>query len=126
MSSLYSALTQGLQEVARKYRRILESMASTGCHIACCTVYRPNFKNTFLTGLSLCSLGSQSSLANQEMDSYMYQTVGSELVNSIAEAMELPLIRRSITGAPKNLENGSYVPQEGDEASRDSPVGSTS
>jgi hypothetical protein len=22
-----------------------------------CEVYRPNFKNTFLTGLSLCSLG---------------------------------------------------------------------
>ena len=51
----------------------------------------------------------------QEMDSYMYQTVGSELVDSIAQAMELPLIRRGITGAPKNLENGSYAPQEGDE-----------
>ncbi|CAL1142477.1 unnamed protein product [Cladocopium goreaui] len=47
------------------------------------------------------------------MDSYMYQTVGSELVNSIAEAMELPLVRRNITGAPKNLENGSYVKSSG-------------
>lgn len=75
MSSLYSALTQGLQEVARKYRRILESMASTGCHIACCTVYRPNFKNTFLTGLSLCSLGLHNSR-----------------IRRIAEDLEMPVL----------------------------------
>ncbi|CAK9056934.1 unnamed protein product [Durusdinium trenchii] len=50
-----------------------------------------------------------------EMDSYMYQTVGSELVTSIAEAMGLPLVRRCIAGAPKRLDSAEYAPEEGDE-----------
>lgn len=33
-----------------------------------------------------------------EMDSFMYQTVGSEIVDSIAECMGLPLVKRVITG----------------------------
>ena len=61
LSSLYSALTAGLQEVARKHRRMMESIKSIGCNVACCTVYSPNFKNAFLTGLSLCSLGLHNS-----------------------------------------------------------------
>ncbi|CAJ1394774.1 unnamed protein product [Effrenium voratum] len=53
-----------------------------------------------------------------ELDSYMYQTVGSELVTCIAEAMGLPLVRRAIAGAPKNVECGTYAPEEGDEVQR--------
>jgi diphthine-ammonia ligase len=29
-----------------------------------------------------------------ELDSYMYQTVGSEMISAIAECMELPLLKR--------------------------------
>jgi diphthine-ammonia ligase len=44
----------------------------------------------------------------------MYQTVGHEMVPLIAEAMELPLFRRTIAGASVNVE-GSYTPTSGDE-----------
>lgn len=50
-----------------------------------------------------------------ELDSYMYQTVGSELVETMASAMGLPLVRRSITGAPTNVDSSVYAPQDGDE-----------
>mmetsp|Transcript_11596 Transcript_11596/g.22026 ORF Transcript_11596/g.22026 Transcript_11596/m.22026 type:complete len:357 (-) Transcript_11596:48-1118(-) len=55
--SMYAAVTVGLKEVSQKYRRILESLRSTGCHIACCTVYRPNFQHLFLKALAATSLG---------------------------------------------------------------------
>ncbi|CAJ1353689.1 unnamed protein product [Effrenium voratum] len=57
LSALISAMTDGLRQVTQKYRRILESMVSTGCHIACCTVYQPNFQHAFLRALSATSLG---------------------------------------------------------------------
>ncbi|KIH53433.1 hypothetical protein ANCDUO_16443 [Ancylostoma duodenale] len=37
-----------------------------------------------------------------ELDSYMYQSVGSEGIHMIAEAMDLPLYRREIKGKPLN------------------------
>mmetsp|Transcript_101117 Transcript_101117/g.241014 ORF Transcript_101117/g.241014 Transcript_101117/m.241014 type:complete len:376 (-) Transcript_101117:23-1150(-) len=57
VSSMYKAVTTGLEEVSRKYRRILESLLSIGCHIACCTVYKPNFQHIFLKALAGASLG---------------------------------------------------------------------
>mmetsp|Transcript_51592 Transcript_51592/g.109629 ORF Transcript_51592/g.109629 Transcript_51592/m.109629 type:complete len:727 (-) Transcript_51592:63-2243(-) len=50
-----------------------------------------------------------------EMDSYMYQTVASDVIEAIADALEVPLIRRVIAGAPKGTSSQSYTPQEGDE-----------
>lgn len=40
----------------------------------------------------------------QELDSYMYQSVGSEILDLYAEAMELPLYRANITGKVINTE----------------------
>lgn len=37
-----------------------------------------------------------------ELDSFMYQTVGVEIAPLIAEAMELPLHRRQLTGTSVN------------------------
>ena len=37
-----------------------------------------------------------------ELDSYMYQTVGHDAVHLVAEAMQLPLYRRIITGTAIN------------------------
>ncbi|VDO87233.1 unnamed protein product [Haemonchus placei] len=39
-----------------------------------------------------------------ELDSYMYQSVGSEGIEMISIAMDLPLYRREIKGTPINQE----------------------
>jgi diphthine-ammonia ligase len=39
-----------------------------------------------------------------ELDCYMYQSVGSEMIELVAEALQKPLFRRPITGTPKRLE----------------------
>lgn len=36
-----------------------------------------------------------------ELDSYMYQTVGHQTITRYAEAMQLPLFRRHIRGTPR-------------------------
>mmetsp|Transcript_33307 Transcript_33307/g.106158 ORF Transcript_33307/g.106158 Transcript_33307/m.106158 type:complete len:722 (-) Transcript_33307:49-2214(-) len=50
-----------------------------------------------------------------ELDSYMYQTVASDLISAIAEALGVPLVRRVIAGAPKAIGSQAYSPQDGDE-----------
>ncbi|XP_043190210.1 diphthine--ammonia ligase-like isoform X1 [Amphibalanus amphitrite] len=52
--------------------------------------------------------------ANDEMDSYMYQTVGHNAIALYAEAMELPLYRASIRGSACASDR-EYSPTEGDE-----------
>ena len=37
---------------------------------------------------------------SDELDSYMYQTVGHDAVHLYGEAMDLPLYRETITGVP--------------------------
>lgn len=39
-----------------------------------------------------------------ELDSYMYQTVGHQLIHYYSDAMELPLFRKAIKGKPINVE----------------------
>jgi diphthine-ammonia ligase len=51
----------------------------------------------------------------QELDSYMYQSVGNELIEMYAEAMELPLYRANITGQVINTELEYDPKDEGDE-----------
>eukprot|EP00928_Gymnodinium_smaydae_P020181 TRINITY_DN17803_c0_g1_i1.p1 TRINITY_DN17803_c0_g1~~TRINITY_DN17803_c0_g1_i1.p1 ORF type:complete len:707 (-),score=117.13 TRINITY_DN17803_c0_g1_i1:60-2180(-) len=50
-----------------------------------------------------------------ELDSYMYQTVGYDLVDAIAEALALPLVRREIRGEARETGSRSYQPSDGDE-----------
>ena len=50
-----------------------------------------------------------------ELDSYMYQCAGTEVVEAIGEAFELPLLRRPMNGAPIAIHSNSYAPTEGDE-----------
>ncbi|XP_073465984.1 diphthine--ammonia ligase isoform X1 [Aquarana catesbeiana] len=52
--------------------------------------------------------------AVDELDSYMYQTVGYQALDLYAEAMGLPLYRATLSGASLNTGKG-YTPQEGDE-----------
>ncbi|XP_057437754.1 diphthine--ammonia ligase isoform X3 [Lotus japonicus] len=49
-----------------------------------------------------------------ELDSYMYQTVGHQIVVSYAECMGLPLFRRRIQGSTRHQELG-YKTTQGDE-----------
>lgn len=52
--------------------------------------------------VALASLAPPS--GKDELDSYMYQTVGHDAVEAIARAMELPLYRAEIRGKPNNVE----------------------
>lgn len=52
-----------------------------------------------------------------ETDSFMYQTVGVEVTPLVAEAMELPLYRRQLTGTSVNQE--LYYEKSGDAAAND-------
>jgi diphthine-ammonia ligase len=51
----------------------------------------------------------------QELDSYMYQSVGNELIEMYAEAMELPLYRANITGQVINTDLEYDPKDESDE-----------
>ncbi len=50
----------------------------------------------------------------EELDSYMYQSVGHDVIEAYADCMSLPLYRRAIRGTPKNL-GYDYEPTEEDE-----------
>ncbi|GFE53135.1 MJ0570-related uncharacterized domain containing protein, putative [Babesia ovis] len=50
-----------------------------------------------------------------ELDSFMYQTIGHNIVPAIAECLDIPLIERPITGTPVVTDSLDYTPQEDDE-----------
>ena len=52
---------------------------------------------------------------SSELDSYMYQCAGTEVIDAIGEAFELPLIRRPMNGQPLAIHSNSYTPTIGDE-----------
>lgn len=53
-------------------------------------------------------------VAQDELDSYMYQTVGHQAIELYAEAMDLPLYRRTIEGS--SVDTGrEYSPNDADE-----------
>ena len=50
-----------------------------------------------------------------ELDSYMYQTVGHDLLSAYAECYGLPLYRRIIKGTARNTSNEYTMQEDGDE-----------
>lgn len=60
------------------------------------------------------SLKHLSIYAADELDSYMYQTVGHQAIELYAEAMDLPLYRRTIQGSSLDTSR-NYRETEGDE-----------
>lgn len=50
-----------------------------------------------------------------ELDSYMYQSVGHEMIDLFAQAMELPLYRAEIRGDAQTTEKDYQQPVQGDE-----------
>jgi hypothetical protein len=65
LSSVYAAIVEGLKNVAERYRNLLQSLKNLGCHLACCTVYRPNFNHLFFKSLATFSLGLHNSRLKQ-------------------------------------------------------------
>ena len=53
-------------------------------------------------------------VSGDEMDSFMYQTVGHQAITAYAEAIQLPLFRRKISGRPLS-QSIEYTEKEGDE-----------
>lgn len=53
--------------------------------------------------------------SGKEEDSYMFQTVGHEFIQLYAEAMDLPLFRREISGKPLNCQSDYLKRVDGDE-----------
>ncbi|XP_056092046.1 diphthine--ammonia ligase isoform X4 [Rhinichthys klamathensis goyatoka] len=66
------------------------------------------------TIVALANLRPPAHAVSDELDSYMYQTVGHQAVDLLAEAMDLPLYRHTIKGS--SLQTGrEYSQTEGDE-----------
>lgn len=64
-----------------------------------------NLCHCLLEGHELVALATLSPPAGtDELDSYMYQTVGHDAVAAVAAAMDVPLYRHTITGHPLNQE----------------------
>lgn len=55
-------------------------------------------------GHELVAVGTLRPKVAAEQDSFMYQTVGVEVVPLIAKALDVPLYSREITGGPANQE----------------------
>lgn len=62
---MYSAIVLGLTRVSDRYRDLIQALKSHGCHLACCTVYRPNFDHLFFKSLAVCSLGLHNARIRQ-------------------------------------------------------------
>ncbi|XP_068232822.1 uncharacterized protein [Palaemon carinicauda] len=61
------------------------------------------------------ALANLSPCNTDELDSYMYQSVGHMGVGLYAEAVGVPLFRRTIQGSSLNTTSITYTPTEGDE-----------
>ena len=64
--------------------------------------------------VALANLYPKYDETNDELDSFMYQTVGHQAIESIAKALELPLFRREISGSPVS-QSYEYDETKGDE-----------
>lgn len=65
-------------------------------------------------GHEIVALANLYSPSGDEVDSFMYQTVGQEAIQAFSEAAELPLYRRVIQGKAVNQEY-EYSKEDGDE-----------
>ncbi|XP_052750359.1 uncharacterized protein LOC113514122 [Galleria mellonella] len=73
-----------------------------------------NMMQCVAAGHEIVALANLQPLQKDELDSYMYQTVGHQGIDLYAEAMELPLYREVITGVAVD-QGRNYEPTENDE-----------
>ncbi|PIK60904.1 putative diphthine--ammonia ligase [Apostichopus japonicus] len=67
-----------------------------------------------LEGHEMVALANLRPVETDELDSYMFQTVGHHAIDLYAEAMDLPLFRQDITGTSV-VKDKDYQPTRGDE-----------
>lgn len=71
LSSMYGSIWEGMKRVADLYRELIAALCGLGCHVAVCTVYRPNFNHMFFKSLATFSLGMHNtrlSAISEEFD----------------------------------------------------------
>ncbi|KAM9787957.1 diphthine--ammonia ligase isoform 3-T5 [Syngnathus typhle] len=73
-----------------------------------------NMMQCVAAGHDIVALANLRPAHKDELDSYMYQTVGHQAIELYAEAMDLPLYRRTIQGSSLNT-GRDYQETEGDE-----------
>ncbi|XP_025106091.1 diphthine--ammonia ligase-like isoform X2 [Pomacea canaliculata] len=73
-----------------------------------------NMMKCVAEGHQIVALANLKPLDQDELDSYMYQTVGHQAIDLYAEAMGLPLFRQTIKGTALGI-GRDYLPQEADE-----------
>ncbi|KAJ7991161.1 hypothetical protein DPEC_G00294380 [Dallia pectoralis] len=73
-----------------------------------------NMMQCVAAGHSIVALANLRPANTDELDSYMYQTVGHQAIDLYAEAMDLPLYRRTIQGSSLKV-GRDYSQTEGDE-----------
>ncbi|XP_053608936.1 uncharacterized protein LOC128674442 isoform X2 [Plodia interpunctella] len=73
-----------------------------------------NMMQCVAAGHSIVALANLQPIQKDELDSYMYQTVGHQGIDLYAEAMGLPLYREAITGVAVD-QGRNYQPTENDE-----------
>lgn len=57
----------------------------------------------------------RSSEVTEEADSYMYQTVGSQMIEAIGSCLDVPVVTHTLSGCPKAVTGLDYEETEGDE-----------
>ncbi|KAI5606751.1 diphthine--ammonia ligase, partial [Silurus asotus] len=73
-----------------------------------------NMMQCVAAGHTIVALANLRPAHTDELDSYMYQTVGHQAIELYAEAMDLPLYRRTIEGS--SVDTGrEYHPNDADE-----------
>jgi len=65
LGSMYATIGSGLARVAEDYKEMLQDLKRLGCHLACCTLYSPNFNHMFFKSLAGFSLGLHNSRIKQ-------------------------------------------------------------
>uniref|UniRef100_A0A8C4T0T8 Diphthine--ammonia ligase n=1 Tax=Erpetoichthys calabaricus TaxID=27687 RepID=A0A8C4T0T8_ERPCA len=73
-----------------------------------------NMMQCIAAGHEIVALANLQPEKKDELDSYMYQTVGHEAIDLYAEAMDLPMYRRTIQGTSLVI-GKDYNQQDGDE-----------
>lgn len=73
-----------------------------------------NIMKCIENGHEVIALANLYPVDTQELDSFMYQSVGSDVIELIGQCYGLPLYRRPISGKPLN-QDLSYNPTDGDE-----------
>lgn len=104
LSSMYGVLGSGLQQVAETYKEILQALKRLGCHLACCTVYRPNFNHLFFKSLAIFSLGLHNSRIKQVSQDLDCSVIDLASIFDTSEDFANPL-ELSTRGGSKVVEN---------------------